>query len=82
MAERKQGERMADIKYQEQADAFQYDLSNLIHRYREEFDLTDYTIAGLLDFAKLSVLTETDEIIFDPESTEDQEDSEASSDIP
>ena len=33
---------MADIKYQEQADAFQYDLSNLIHRYREEFDLTDY----------------------------------------
>jgi len=73
---------MADIKYSEQADTFQYELSKLIHRFREEFDLTDYTIAGLLDFAKLSVLTETDEIIFDPELTEDQEDSEASSDIP
>ena len=48
----------------EQTDTFQYELFKLIHRFKNEYDLNDYTIAGSLDFAKLSVLTETDDVIF------------------
>jgi len=48
----------------EQTDTFQYELFKLIHRFKSEYDLNDYTIAGSLDFAKLSVLTETDDVIF------------------
>ena len=48
----------------EQTDTFQYELFKIIHRFKNEYDLNDYTIAGSLDFAKLSVLTETDDVIF------------------
>ncbi len=48
----------------EQTDTFQYELAKLIYRFKREYDLNDYTIAGCLDFAKLSVLTETDDVIF------------------
>ena len=61
----------------EQTDTFQYELFKLIHRFKNEYDLNDYTIAGSLDFVKLSVLTETDDVIFtgDPtiEDTDDEE---------
>lgn len=62
----------------EQTDAFQYELFKLIHRFKSEYDLNDYTIAGSLDFAKLSVLTETDDVIFtgDDLTTEDTDDEE------
>lgn len=53
----------------EQTDTFQYELFKLIHRFRNEYDLNDYTIAGSLDFAKLSVLTETDGVIFTGDDT-------------
>jgi hypothetical protein len=53
----------------EQTDTFQYELFKLIHRFRSEYDLNDYTIAGSLDFAKLSVLTETDGVIFTADDT-------------
>jgi hypothetical protein len=53
----------------EQTDTFQYELFKLIHRFRSEYDLNDYTIAGSLDFAKLSVLTETDDVIFTADDT-------------
>jgi hypothetical protein len=53
----------------EQTDTFQYELFKLIHRFRSEYDLNDYTIAGSLDFAKLSVLTETDGVIFTGDDT-------------
>lgn len=53
----------------EQTDTFQYELFKLIHRFRNEYDLNDYTIAGSLDFAKLSVLTETDGVIFTADDT-------------
>ena len=49
----------------EQTDTFQYELAKLIYRFKREYDLNDYTIAGCLDFAKLSVLTETDDVIFE-----------------
>ena len=60
----------------EQTDTFQYELAKLIYRFKREYDLNDYTIAGCLDFAKLSVLTETDDVIFAPdeELLEDEED--------
>ena len=60
----------------EQTDTFQYELAKLIYRFKREYDLNDYTIAGCLDFAKLSVLTETDDVIFegDVELLEDDED--------
>jgi hypothetical protein len=48
----------------DQTDTFQYELAKLIYRFKREYDLNDYTIAGCLDFAKLSVLTETDDVIF------------------
>lgn len=61
----------------EQTDTFQYELFKLIHRFKSEYDLNDYTIAGSLDFAKLSVLTETDDVIFTGddivEDTDDEE---------
>ena len=60
----------------EQTETFQYELAKLIYRFKREYDLNDYTIAGCLDFAKLSVLTETDDVIFegDVELLEDDED--------
>ena len=62
----------------EQTDTFQYELAKLIYRFKREYDLNDYTIAGCLDFAKLSVLTETDDVIFEgdiDELVEDEDDS-------
>jgi hypothetical protein len=45
-----------------------------VYRFKREYDLNDYTIAGCLDFAKLSVLTETDDVIFEGDfSTEENE---------
>lgn len=57
----------------EQTDTFQYELAKLIYRFKREYDLNDYTIAGCLDFAKLSVLTETDDVIFTMEDDTDEE---------
>ncbi len=48
----------------EQTDTLQYELAKLVYRFKSEYDLNDYTIAGCLDFCKLSVLTETDDVIF------------------
>ena len=59
----------------EQTDTFQYELAKLVYRFKSEYDLNDYTIAGCLDFCKLSVLTETDDVIFNPDLA-DEEDTE------
>lgn len=66
----------------EQTDTFQYELFKLIHRFKSEYDLNDYTIAGSLDFAKLSVLTETDDVIFTGDLTtiEDTDDDDEEED--
>ena len=55
----------------DQTDTFQYELAKLVYRFKREYDLNDYTIAGCLDFAKLSVLTETDDVIFTMEIEDD-----------
>ena len=60
----------------DQTDTFQYELAKLIYRFKREYDLNDYTIAGCLDFAKLSVLTETDDVIFTMEDDTDDEEEE------
>ena len=61
----------------EQTDTFQYELAKLIYQFKSEYDINDYTIAGCLDFAKLSVLTETDDVIFAPdEEILDEEDTD------
>ena len=69
----------------DQTDTFQYELAKLVYRFKSEYDLNDYTIAGCLDFCKLSVLTETDDVIFTGElTTEDidnEEDTEDGDDI-
>ena len=57
----------------DQTDTFQYELAKLIYRFKSEYDINDYTIAGCLDFAKLSVLTETDDVIFNPDLITDNE---------
>jgi hypothetical protein len=58
----------------DQTDTFQYELAKLIYRFKSEYDINDYTIAGCLDFAKLSVLTETDDVIFTADDTDEEED--------
>ena len=60
----------------DQTDTFQYELAKLIYRFKREYDLNDYTIAGCLDFCKLSVLTETDDVIFtaDEEIIDEEDD--------
>lgn len=60
----------------DQTDTFQYELAKLIYRFKKEYDLNDYTIAGCLDFAKLSVLTDTDEVIFTAEEDVIEDDDE------
>ena len=60
----------------EQTDTFQYELAKLVYRFKSEYDLNDYTIAGCLDFCKLSVLTETDDVIFNPDLSDNEEDTE------
>ena len=60
----------------EQTDTLQYELAKLIYRFKKEYDLNDYTIAGCLDFAKLSVLTDTDEVIFTMEEDVIEDDDE------
>ena len=62
----------------DQTDTFQYELAKLVYRFKREYDLNDYTIAGCLDFAKLSVLTETDDVIF--EGIDNQDDYEEEED--
>ena len=65
---------MMDIN--EQTETFQYELAKLVYHFKREYDLNDYTIAGCLDFCKLSVLTETDDVIFTGEELleDDEED--------
>lgn len=60
----------------EQTDTLQYELAKLIYRFKKEYDLNDYTIAGCLDFAKLSVLTDTDDVIFTSEEDIIEDDDE------
>jgi len=60
----------------DQTDTFQYELAKLVYRFKREYDLNDYTIAGCLDFCKLSVLTETDDVIFEGELTTEDTDNE------
>ena len=64
---------MMDIN--EQTETFQYELAKLVYHFKREYDLNDYTIAGCLDFCKLSVLTDTDDVIFtmDEETVEDDD---------
>jgi len=64
----------------EQTDTFQYELAKLVYRFKSEYDLNDYTIAGCLDFCKLSVLTETDDVIFTGELTTEDTDNEEDTD--
>ena len=66
----------------DQTDTFQYELAKLIYRFKSEYDINDYTIAGCLDFAKLSVLTETDDVIFTGDfSTEEEDDTDEEEDL-
>ena len=62
---------MLAMNINDQTDTFQYELAKLIYRFKSEYDINDYTIAGCLDFAKLSVLTDTDDVIFTGELTEE-----------
>ena len=55
---------MLSMNINEQTDTLQYELAKLVYRFKSEYDLNDYTIAGCLDFCKLSVLTDTDDVIF------------------
>lgn len=47
------------MKYDEQADALYIELSNVITRFIEEFDLNPYTIVGVLDAKRTDILMDT-----------------------
>jgi len=64
------------VNINDQTDTFQYEQAKLVYRFKSEYDLNDYTIAGCLDFCKLSVLTETDDVIFNPDLSDNEEDTE------
>jgi len=64
------------VNINDQTDTFQYELAKLVYRFKSEYDLNDYTIAGCLDFCKLSVLTDTDDVIFTGELTTEDTDNE------
>ena len=65
----------------DQTETFQYELAKLVYHFKREYDLNDYTIAGCLDFCKLSVLTETDDVIFNPDLTDEEDTKENDTDI-
>ena len=48
----------------EQIDAFHYDLTNLINRYKAEFDIDLHTIVGVLEDKKISMLLGDDLVDF------------------
>jgi hypothetical protein len=48
----------------EQIDAFHYDLTNLINRYKAEFDIDLHTIVGVLEDKKISMLLGEDLVDF------------------
>ena len=62
----------------DQADAFYIELSNLINRFTDEFDLNLYTIVGVMDAKKMEVMMDVglqldDEIDEDPEADQDEQ---------
>ena len=44
----------------EQADAFTFELDNLVSRFSKEFDLNPFTLAGILEQKKLDLLVGTE----------------------
>ena len=46
------------MNYDEQTDAFIFELDNLVKRFKDEFDVNTYTIAGVLEAKKQDVLLE------------------------
>jgi len=57
-----------------QTDLLTNDLCNLINRYKEEFDLNDQTIIGVLEFVKYDLLaTSVIELELEDDDDEDLE---------
>lgn len=62
----------------DQADAFYIELSNLINRFTDEFDLNLYTVVGVMDAKKMEVMMDVglemgDEMNEDPEADQDEQ---------
>ena len=55
-----------------QVDSFTFDLDNLIRRYQIEYDLSDQAIVGVLEVAKLTVLTDSS-VLFSPEDMDEDD---------
>lgn len=53
------------MDHNEQTDAFLYDLQNVIHRFRTEFDLNHATIVGVLEMVKIDYLTDSFDVAFE-----------------
>lgn len=57
----------------DQADAFYIELSNLINRFSDEFDLNLYTIVGVMDAKKMEVMMDAGLQLEDGFEDEDKE---------
>jgi hypothetical protein len=55
----------------EQTDSFLFDLQNVVHRYRQEYDLNHATIVGVIEMLKLDYMTD-DSIYFDADFLDDE----------
>jgi hypothetical protein len=56
-----------------QTDLLTNDLCNLINRYKEEFELNDQTIIGVLEFVKYDLLATS---VIELELEDDEDDNE------
>ena len=57
----------------DQADALYIELSNLINRFSDEFDLNLYTIVGVMDAKKMEVMMDAGLQLEDGFEDEDEE---------
>ncbi|MAN61517.1 MAG: hypothetical protein CMI60_06160 [Parvibaculum sp.] len=62
------------MDYNEQTDAFLFELQATISKFRSEFDLNHATIIGCLEMVKLDYLTDSGDVDFKADDHNDDED--------
>jgi len=62
------------MDYNEQTDAFLFDLQATINKFRSEFDLNHATIIGCIEMIKLDYLTDGGDVDFKEDDLDDEDD--------
>jgi len=69
------------MNYNEQTDAFLFDLQATINKFRAEFDLNHATIIGCIEMIKLDYLTDSGDVDFKADDQNDALDDDETSDF-